>query len=84
LSSAEHRSNSSLHLPQATLSTHKEESEDDSIQQQAYENELVKISGVRRRQDAASSASQQKNVVDLIQVIILISTSEFCNFVKFH
>ncbi|XP_058756601.1 pumilio homolog 6, chloroplastic-like [Vicia villosa] len=67
LPSADHRSKNSLHLPQATLSTHKEESEDDSSQQQAQENESVNVHGVRRRQDAASMASQQKNVVDLIQ-----------------
>lgn len=75
-SSADHSSKSSLHLPQGTLSTHKEESEDDSPQQ-PYENELVKTSGMWRRQDAASLASQHKNVVDLIQVIISISTSQF-------
>lgn len=67
LSSIDHRSKSSLHLPQATLSTHKEESEDDSPQQQAHENELVNTSGVWRRPDAASLAPQPKNMVDLIQ-----------------
>lgn len=82
LPSADHRSKTSSHLPQATLSTHKEESEDDSPQQQAHENESVNTRGVWRRQDAASSASQQKNVVDLIQVIILISTSEFGEFIS--
>lgn len=68
---SDHRSNSSLHLPQGTLSTHKEESEDDSPQQ-PYENETAKASLTWRKQDSASPASQHKNAVDLIKVIILI------------
>ncbi|OIW20672.1 hypothetical protein TanjilG_19737 [Lupinus angustifolius] len=59
-------SRSSLQLSQWTLATHKEESDDDSLQQ-PYDNELVKTSEIWRRPDAASSASQHKNVVDLIQ-----------------
>ncbi|KAE9594316.1 putative armadillo-like helical, pumilio domain-containing protein [Lupinus albus] len=59
-------SRGSLQLSQWTLATHKEESDDDSLQQ-PYDNELVKTSEIWRRPDAASSASQHKNVVDLIQ-----------------
>ncbi|CAL0301512.1 unnamed protein product [Lupinus luteus] len=59
-------SKSSLQLSQWTLATHKEESDDDSLQQ-PYDNELVKTSEMWRRPDAASSTSQHKNVVDLIQ-----------------
>ncbi|XP_061355841.1 pumilio homolog 6, chloroplastic-like isoform X2 [Gastrolobium bilobum] len=66
LSSADDSSKSSLHFPQGTLSTHKEESEDDSPQQ-PYDNEIVKTSGIWRRSDVASLSSQHKNVVDLIQ-----------------
>ncbi|KAL2340320.1 hypothetical protein Fmac_008260 [Flemingia macrophylla] len=66
LSTADDSSKVSLHLPQRTLSTHKEESEDDSPQQ-SYDDELVKASGIRCKPDAASLASQHKNVVDLIQ-----------------
>ncbi|XP_019439368.1 PREDICTED: pumilio homolog 6, chloroplastic-like [Lupinus angustifolius] len=63
---ADDSSRSSKRLSQWTLATHKEESEDESPQQ-PYDNELVKTSDIWRRPDAASSASQHKNVVDLIQ-----------------
>ncbi|KAK7329233.1 hypothetical protein VNO77_23385 [Canavalia gladiata] len=68
LSSADDSGKSSLPLPQTqrTLSTHKEESEDDSLQQ-TYDSELVKASGIWHRPDATSLPTQQKNVVDLIQ-----------------
>ncbi|TKY72740.1 Pumilio-like 5 [Spatholobus suberectus] len=66
LSTTDDSGKSSLHLPQMTLSTHKEESEDDSPQQ-PYDDELVKTSGIWRRPDTASLASQHKNMVDLIQ-----------------
>ncbi|QCE13442.1 hypothetical protein DEO72_LG11g435 [Vigna unguiculata] len=66
MSAADDSDKSSLHLPQRTLSTHKEESEDES-HQQPYDDELIKASGLWRRPDAASLASQPKNVVDLIQ-----------------
>lgn len=77
MSTTDDSGKSSLHLPQRTLSTHKEESEDDSPQQ-PYDDELVKASGIWRSPDAASLASQHKNMVDLIQVIILTLTSQFC------
>ncbi|XP_028773708.1 pumilio homolog 6, chloroplastic [Neltuma alba] len=57
----------SLHLPRGTLTTHKEESEDDQSPQQPYDNEFDKTSGVWQRLDAASTGSQHKNMVDLIQ-----------------
>ncbi|KAE9598732.1 putative armadillo-like helical, pumilio domain-containing protein [Lupinus albus] len=63
---ADDSSRSSIRLSQWTLATHKEESEDESPQQ-PYDNELAKTSDIWRRPDAASSASQHKNVVDLIQ-----------------
>ncbi|KAL5141103.1 Pumilio 5 [Glycine soja] len=66
MSSADDSGKSSVHLTQRTLSTHKEESEDDSAQQ-PYDDELVKASGIWRRPDATSLASQHKNMVDLIQ-----------------
>ncbi|KAL2970730.1 hypothetical protein AAZX31_15G155900 [Glycine max] len=66
MSTTDDSGKSSLHLPQRTLSTHKEESEDDSPQQ-PYDDELVKASGIWRSPDAASLASQHKNMVDLIQ-----------------
>nr|KYP62389.1 Pumilio isogeny 2 [Cajanus cajan] len=66
LSTADDSGKVPLHLPQMTLSTHREESEDDSPQQ-SYDDEFVKASGMRRKSDAASLASQLKNVVDLIQ-----------------
>ncbi|RDY14640.1 Pumilio-like 5, partial [Mucuna pruriens] len=66
LASADDSGKSSLHLPERTLSTHKEETEDDSPQQ-PYDDELVRASGIWHRPDAASLASQPKNVVDLIQ-----------------
>lgn len=71
LSTGDDSSRSSLHLGQRTLSTHKEESEDDSPQQ-PYDDELVKASGIWHRPDTTSLASQHKNVVDLVQVIISI------------
>jgi len=70
-SAADDSDKSYLHLPQRTLSTHKEESEDES-HQQPYDDQLIKASRLWHRPDAASLASQPKNVVDLIQVIILI------------
>ena len=76
-SSADDSSKSSLHLSQGTLATHREESEDDSPQQ-PYDNELVKTDGIWSKLDAASLPSQHKNVVDLIQVITVISTSQLC------
>ncbi|KAG2398559.1 Pumilio-like protein [Vigna angularis] len=66
MSAADDSDKSSLHLPQRTLSTHKEELEDES-HQQPYDDELIKVSGLWRRPDAASLVSQPKNVVDLIQ-----------------
>ncbi|CAL0334892.1 unnamed protein product [Lupinus luteus] len=63
---ADDSSRSSTHLSQWTLATHKEESEDESPQQ-PYDNESVKTSDIWPRPDEASSASQHKNVVDLIQ-----------------
>ncbi|RYR13855.1 hypothetical protein Ahy_B04g070625 isoform G [Arachis hypogaea] len=68
----------SFHLPQGTLATHREESEDDSPQQ-PYDNELVKTDGLWSRPDASASLpSQCKNIVDSIQVVTIISTSKFC------
>ncbi|XP_027339375.1 pumilio homolog 6, chloroplastic-like isoform X2 [Abrus precatorius] len=67
LCSTDDSGKNSLPLPQRTLSTHKEESEDDSSQQQPNANEIVKTSGIWHKPDAASLASQHKNVVDLIQ-----------------
>lgn len=67
---ADDSSKSSLQLSQRTLATHREESEDDSPQKPC-DDELVKASGTWHRPDVASSASQNKNVVDLIQVIII-------------
>ncbi|RYR13853.1 hypothetical protein Ahy_B04g070625 isoform H [Arachis hypogaea] len=67
----------SFHLPQGTLATHREESEDDSPQQ-PYDNELVKTDGLWSRPDASASLpSQCKNIVDSIQVVTIISTSKF-------
>ncbi|KAI4335387.1 hypothetical protein L6164_014033 [Bauhinia variegata] len=60
-------SKGSLQLPRGTLSTHKEESEDDQSSLQPYDGELDKTSGIWHRQDADSPASRYKNVVDLIQ-----------------
>ncbi|KAF7806671.1 pumilio-like protein 6, chloroplastic isoform X1 [Senna tora] len=60
-------SKGSLHLPRGTLATHNEESEDDQSPQQPYDNELDKTSGIWNTLDAASMASQHKNMVDLIQ-----------------
>lgn len=69
---------SSDHGSKSSLSTHKEEPEDDSPKR-PYENELVKTTGVWHRPGAPSLASQHKNAVDLIQVTIFISTSQFCD-----
>ncbi|KAI4344439.1 hypothetical protein L6164_011668 [Bauhinia variegata] len=54
----------SLQLLQGTLSTHKEEPEDD---QSPLQPELDKTNGIWHRQDVDPLASQYKNVVDLIQ-----------------
>ncbi|KAH1100675.1 hypothetical protein GLYMA_13G099300v4 [Glycine max] len=52
----------SFHLSQGTLATHKEESEDD-LTQKLYNNLLDKASGKWHRQDAASTSSQDTNLV---------------------
>ncbi|XP_015959977.1 pumilio homolog 6, chloroplastic [Arachis duranensis] len=66
-SSADDSSKISFHLPQGSLATHREESEDDSLQQ-PYDNELVKTDGLWSRPDASASLpSQCKNIVDSIQ-----------------
>lgn len=77
--SADDNAKGSFHLSRGTLTTHKEESEDDSTQQM-YDNELDKASGKWHRQDVTSTSSQHKN---LVLVIIMISTPEFVKSLKF-
>jgi len=79
LSSADDSGKGSFHLSQGTLATHKEESEDD-LTQKLYNNLLDKASGKWHRQDAASTSSQDTN---LVLVIIVISISEFVKSLKF-
>ncbi|KAH8505200.1 hypothetical protein H0E87_012448 [Populus deltoides] len=60
-------SNSSLHLSQGVLSTHKEELEDDHSPKQPVESLVNTTNGFWSGEAAASLAGQSKSLVDLIQ-----------------
>ena len=90
LASVNDSGNDSLRLSHGTLSTHKEESEDDQSPQKPSDDRVDGTSGFWSGQDVASLRGQHKNVVDLIQVNFcfqhFIFSDEFimtCIFYKF-
>ncbi|KAJ0089730.1 hypothetical protein Patl1_14205 [Pistacia atlantica] len=59
--------NSSLHLSQVSLSTHKEESEDDRSPQHSVDDLAGRTNGLWSGKDAAQLAGQNKFLVDIMQ-----------------
>ncbi|KAJ0030322.1 hypothetical protein Pint_14058 [Pistacia integerrima] len=59
--------NSSLHLSQVSLSTHKEESEDDRSPQHSVDDLAGRTNGLWSGKDAAQLAGQNKILVDIMQ-----------------
>lgn len=67
LTSFDDSGNGSLHLSRGSLSTHKEESEDDRSPRQTSDDWPESSSAVMPGQKTASSAGRHKSLVDLIQ-----------------
>lgn len=73
LTSKDDSSTNSLHLRQATLSTHKEESEDDPSPRKPSDELVDRTNGFWSGEDAVSSVGQSKSLVDILQVAILLA-----------
>lgn len=72
LTSIDYSDNNSLHFSQVSLSTHKEECEDDRSSHQPSDDLVEQVNGFWSGEDASSLVGQSRSLVDLIQVGILL------------
>ncbi|KAG8639601.1 pumilio homolog 6, chloroplastic isoform X2 [Manihot esculenta] len=67
LTSIDYSDNNSLHFSQVSLSTHKEECEDDRSSHQPSDDLVEQVNGFWSGEDASSLVGQSRSLVDLIQ-----------------